>query len=52
MEVNELLNDEEKQNIVDAGLESLHRWRATNEMLDQEGYKIKQIIEEKLRAMK
>ena len=52
LEVNELLNDEEKQNIVDAGLESLHRWRATNEMLDQEGYEIKQIIEEKLRAKK
>ena len=52
LEVNELLNDEEKQNIVDAGLESLHRWRATNEMIDQEGYEIKQIIEEKPRAMK
>ena len=47
LEVDKLLNDEEKQNIIEAGVESLHKWRGTGEMIDHEGYEIRQLIKEK-----
>ena len=37
LEVKKLLNDEERKNIIEAGLESLHKWRGTDKMIDQEG---------------
>lgn len=48
LDVNKLLNDEERQNIIEAGLESLHKWRNTDEIIDQEGYEIKQLVEKKI----
>lgn len=47
LDADELLNSEEKQNIINAGLQSLHKWRKTDMMLDQKGYEIKQIVEER-----
>lgn len=47
LEVDKILNDAEKQNIIDAALESLHKWRGTDKMIDQEGYDILQMIKEK-----
>lgn len=47
LEVEKLLNEEEKQNIVDAGLESLCKWRGTDEMIDQKGCEIREIIKER-----
>lgn len=52
LEIDKLLNNEEKQNIIEAGLESLHKWRGTDEMIDQEGYEIRQLIKERDLNMK
>lgn len=52
LEVDKLLNEEEKRNIIEAGLESLHKWRGTDEMIDQEGYEIRQLIKERDLDMK
>ena len=52
LEIDKLLNNEEKQNIIEAGLESLHKWRGTDEMIDQEGYEIRQLIKERDLDMK
>lgn len=34
LDSDKLLNSEEKQNIISAGLQSLHKWRKTDMMLD------------------
>lgn len=34
LDVEQLVNDEEKQNLIDAALSSLHKWRGTKEMLE------------------
>lgn len=34
LEVEKLINEEEKQNIINAALESLHKWRKTDYMLE------------------
>ena len=34
LEVDKLVNEEEKQNIIEAALESLHKWRGTDKILN------------------
>lgn len=34
LDVDKLVNEEEKQNIIEAALESLHKWRGTDKMLN------------------
>lgn len=41
------LTDEEKRNIIEIGLESLHKWRETGKIADEEGHEVRQIIEER-----
>lgn len=34
LDVDKLVNDEEKQNIIEAALESLHKWRGTDKIIN------------------